>query len=423
MPFSALIPQLVSQFQTDILPQSLRFLIDVSPILLVCLLGSIFVPLWVRYVRARYFLDTKRVVLEIKLPKDTFKSPLAMELFLMSFHNTADGNWVKAYWDGETRPFVSLELISIEGQVKMLIWAEEKRRGFIESSLYAQFPGIEVTERDDYTRTATFDPKLQKMWGGEFKFTQKSDAYPIKTYIDYGLDKDPKEEFKVDPLAPLLEYLGSVGPNQQVWIQIIMRAHKDDAKKPGQFFKTTDATKDAANELINKLMIRDPKTKISGTFDEKTEMTKMPKLTKGEEQVIEAIERKISKQMFDCGIRAVYLAEKDFFNPANIGGIIGSFKQFSSEHLNGFKPGSAWYPTIEFPWQDIMDIRKNKFLKKMLQAYKRRSYFYHPFKGKIMVLNVEELATIFHFPGAVAGAPTFDRVPSRKSQAPANIPV
>ncbi len=38
------------------------------------------------------------------------------------------------------------------------------------------------------------------IWGCEFKFT-KGDGYPIKTYVDYGLDKDPKEEYKVDPLG------------------------------------------------------------------------------------------------------------------------------------------------------------------------------------------------------------------------------
>ena len=48
------------------------------------------------------------------------------------------------------------------------------------------------------------------LWGCEFKLL-KPDAYPIKTYIDFGLDKDPKEEFKVDPISPVIELFGSIG--------------------------------------------------------------------------------------------------------------------------------------------------------------------------------------------------------------------
>jgi hypothetical protein len=40
-----------------------------------------------------------------------------------------------------------------------------------------------------------------------------------------------------------------------------------------------------------------------------------------------------------------------------------------------------------------------------------------------MILNTEELATIFHFPGQVAGTPTLERVPSKKAEAPSNLPI
>jgi hypothetical protein len=58
-----------------------------------------------------------------------------------------------------------------------------------------------------------------------------------------------------------------------------------------------------------------------------------------------------------------------------------------------------------------------------LEAYKRRMFFYNPFIGTPFVLNSEELATIFHFPGQVAAAPNLYRVPSKKGQAPSNLPI
>jgi hypothetical protein len=257
----------------------------------------------------------------------------------------------------------------------------------------------------------------------EFKFTN-DDPYPIKTYVDYGLDKDPKEEFKVDPLIPLLEWLGSIGTNQQVWIQIPIRAHKSDQRKPGHIFKKTDLWKDRAKELVNEHLAREPGTKVSG-WDPETKTSQFVTVSKGEQDLVAALERAISKQSFDCGIRAIYIASRETFDgPNGIGGIIGSFKHFSTEHLNGFKPNNdKWLGQFEYPWQDYNNIRRNHVSKKAIAAYKRRSYFYPPYKSKALVMTVEELATIYHFPGSVAATPTLERIPSKKTTAPANLPV
>jgi hypothetical protein len=56
-------------------------------------------------------------------------------------------------------------------------------------------------------------------------------------------------------------------------------------------------------------------------------------------------------------------------------------------------------------------------------AYKRRSYFYRRIARKPLVMSVEELATIYHFPGSVAATPSLERIPSKKTAAPANLPV
>ena len=62
----------------------------------------------------------------------------------------------------------------------------------------------------------------------------------------------------------------------------------------------------------------------------------------------------------------------------------------------------------------------------ILNAYKMRDYFwkddYRGKKRKHFVLNTEELATIFHFPGRVAGTPTLGRVLSKKGAPPSDLP-
>ncbi len=417
-------PWLVDDFQSSILPQSLQYIIFASPVLLAIILGMILWPLWVNYVRSKNYFSVKRALLEIRLPRDTFKSPLAMEVFLQSLHNTSDGSAFKQYWSGETRPWYSLEIASIEGRVKFFIWTEDARKHGVMSALYSQFPGIEVHEAEDYTRSVHFDAKTMKVWAAEFALT-KEDAYPIKTYVDYGLDKDPKEEFKVDPLLPLLEFFGSVGPNQQVWMQIPIRAHKKEQRKPGHWFKKTDAWQDQAKKIVNEIMVRDAKTKISGTPPEEGKFPVGPTLSKGEQVIIEAVERSVSKLGFDVGIRFIYIAKREYFNtPFGIGGIIGNMKHFNTEHLNGFKPnGKVWHHRLSNPWDDYKDTRRNRWSAEAIAMYKRRSFFYPPYSGTPIVLNTEELATIYHFPGSVAATPTLERIPSKKGEAPTNLPI
>lgn len=432
MDLSSLQP-LIGELQKHILPQVIQYTIFLSPVLLAILLGHIFWPLWLRYIRAKFSYGLKYTLLELRLPKDVFKSPFAMEVVLQAIHNTANGSTFAQYWKGEYRPFYSLEIVSIEGQIKFYIWCEDRRKIGIMSALYSQYPGIEIIESADYAQSVHFDPKEMKVWGADFTFTKKADEgehYPIRTYVDYGLLDDPKEELKVDPLVPVLEFLGSLGPNQQIWFQYIVQAHIKNDHKPGTLWKKTDLWKDQSIALVNKLMMRDAKTKglakeLSDKL-EKGEFPDIPRLSKGEQDIVAAIERRLSKQAFDVGLRAVYVAKKDVFNAVHgVGGIIGAFKHFSSEHMNGIKQnGDTWLAQFGgVPWEDYKDIRRNYYSGAIIKAYRRRSYFYPPYQGTPMTMSVEELATLFHIPGSVAGTPTLARVPSKKAEAPTNLPI
>lgn len=418
---SALFPNTIGEaLQTPV-----QILVSISPILLAWILFKIFWPLWLNYVRSDFFGGLKYAVLEIRLPREIHKSPLAMELVLNALHNSSDGGKFAQYWKGEKRPAYSFEIASIEGVVKFYVRTEDRRKSGVMSAFYSQYPGIEIHEVEDYTKGVFFDPKTSKQWGAEFILT-KEDPYPIKTYVDYGLDANPKEEHKNDPMTPFLEFLGSIGANQQIWIQYIFRAHIKEQRKPGTFWTKTDAYKDEAQALINKIMVRDKKTKVAGTKDKETGRVIPPTLSEGEKEVIKAIERNMGKLPFDVGIRVIYNAKKELFDkPNGVGGIISSFKQYSTENFNGFKPnGDKWGPKFSgLPWEDYQNFRQNKENKKVLEAFKRRSFFYEPFVSSPMVLSSEEFATMYHFPGSVAATPTLARIPSKKSEAPANLPI
>jgi hypothetical protein len=193
---------------------------------------------WMRYRRALFLSKQEPTLLEIRVPKEVSKSPAAMEVVLGVLWNPGgEGNVLEKYWDGGVRPWFSLELVSLEGQVKFFIWTWKKNMEGIATSIYAQYPNTEVIEVPDYTLAILHDPAQNDLYAAEFALT-KPDPYPIKTYIDYGLDTDPKEEYKIDPLATVLEYLGSLGSGEQAWIQILVRAHKKEDSKGGSLLAT-----------------------------------------------------------------------------------------------------------------------------------------------------------------------------------------
>jgi hypothetical protein len=381
--------------------------------------GAIFYSVWLAYVRRYHLYDQDYVLLEIILPKEQTKSPKAMELVLHALHQTSvPGKFIGKFWQGRVPAWFSLELVSIEGEVHMFIWTPEFFQEIIEFNIYAQYPEVEVNEVPDYTNFLKFDTDLFEMWGAEFTLT-KDDPYPIKTYIDYEFTGGKDEENQVDPMTPILEYLGSARQGEQIWIQILLRGH-DGKKKPGSLFKTIK-WQEEGEELVNDLMKRDSDTKLPENAGEEGSNVS-PSLNEEEQDTIKAIERNISKLGFDCGIRGLYIAEEGNFRTVNIPGLIGSFKQFNAKGRNGFKP-TRGMTQFDFPWKDYKDKRKNRVREQLFDAYRRRSYFYPPYTRPSFVLSAEELATMFHFPGEVSKTPTFKRIESKKSQPPSDLPV
>ncbi|MEK7136109.1 MAG: hypothetical protein AAB821_00745 [Patescibacteria group bacterium] len=371
---------------------------------------------WMLYVQAYYINNLEWFLLEVRIPREVTKPPQAMEVLLTIMNQTKDGTFYDRWWEGFVRFWFSLEVVSFGGEIHFYIRTPKQFRNVVESQIYSQFSQAEVSEVPDYTLSLSFDQPGSDwdMWGANFKL-DKPDHFPIKTYVDYGLDKEMEEENKVDPLTPVLELLGSITPGEQIWIQIPIIASRARFHKPGTLFKKID-WKDAAKTELDKLQKRDVQTK-EGEFNMgKFSQTPIEKLT------ADAIARSLTKVGFDCGYRVIYLAKKDKINGGIIGGIIGTTKQYNSPHLNSFKLDKK--VGFEYPWQDITGRRTEKIKHELFDAYRKRSYFFTPYKeDHPFVLTTEELATIFRFPGLVAATPTLGRIESKRAEPPSNLPI
>ncbi len=395
----------------------LGILFSVSPLWLPYILFHLFHEEWMGFVRLEFVEKQGRVTLEIKFPQEVSKSPLAMELFLTQLYQIASpDNLIETYWDGKHPPIFGLEMVSDGGVVHFYISAPVKKyKNIVESQLYAQYPGIVITElKTDYTHAVPWDPKKWGYFSMHLRL-KKASPYPIKTYIDFGLDKDPKEEFKVDPITPVLELLGSLNPGERIWIQFLISGHTKKNFQRGSLSAHDDWTHEVQEE-IDRLAQRDHHKQGAVEFES------APRVTPGERDTISALERHMGKYAFDTKLRVLYAAPFEAYIPGDrIGAMLTLWRAF--DDINRNQIGMGWRTDYNWNWwQDPSGKKREYHRKRELKEYKLRMYNNQSKIDRGFIMTTEELATLFHPAGAVVLTPSLERIPSARSEPPANLP-
>lgn len=397
------------------------FIVAVSPIWVPVTLFYIFFDRWGDYVFLKFQDDNGRVTLRIRPPQEVFKSPEAMEaVFAQIYQSYARDNLIQTYIDGKRPLTFSFELANVDGEVRFYINVPRKKvKNALEAQLYAQYPGIEVIEEPiDYTAEIKNDLDTHDFMS--FHFVKKAEeVVPIKTYIDFGLDRMPKEEEKFEPMAPLLEHIGKCKPHERIWIQILATPHVEENFKNGQLTAKPTWEK-AAKAYVNKLSGR----KSDGTGP--VEFEGQPRLTQGERDTVAAIERNVTKYAYEVAIRAMYVTlDKNKFDGDMIGPILRGLSQWDMIGRNQIS--LKWRTDFDWPWiSDPSGTKKKYYKKRELDFYKGRNYLpgdVKKFGDKPKVMSVEELASIYHIPGKSVVTPNLARVESIRRNAPANLPV
>jgi hypothetical protein len=382
-------------------------------------------------------------MLELKMPSEVEKPIKAMESVfagLWQYHDPANPRekWI----DGQTQVNFSIEIVSSEGQVHFYMRIVQGSRRLIETAIYSQYPAAEITLVEDYTKFFPRDipNKDWEMWGLSYKL-EKPDVYPIKTYAAFFEESTTeKEEKRVDPLSLLLEGLAKLGQGEHMWVQIILWPRLD----------SENHYVERGQEIIDKLVRRPDKAKKATLMGELVKAgtllaTGKPveemaakeeiippemKLTPGEREIVASIERKISKYVFQASIRFIYLAKREnYFSPTKALPM-SFFSQLSTATFNNFKPISPTITKVKTVMTWFLDARR-AFLKKrrLYRYYLSRLRPFYPWEGKEKaesgryILNIEELATIFHFPGKMmVPGMTVPRIESKKGEAPSELP-
>ena len=389
--------------------------------------------LWLNSRQTKYGETLEYTLLAIDIPKENEQSPKAIEnMFDQISGAHSSYGFIDKWWYGKTQAKFGFEIISVDGYVQFLIYTQTGFRDLVEAAIYAQYPDAEITEVEDYTENAPerFPNEDYKLWGAEFIESSK-DVYPIQTYPFF--EHSLTQEFK-DPMAALMEIMGSLKKGENVWLQYVVTMEgfewvgrckkeinkitgKDKGKnKKGFFDEIVDFFINLFNETASQLATGGGEVK-----QEKPEIQRnlMMELTPGEVEAVKAIEAKMGKIGFRVKMRMVYFAPKENYSTRRgVSATVGAIKQFAGP-FNGFKPESRLTRTKDHIFFETKRLaaRRNR----ILNAYKTRSNYLGVGEG--FVLNSEELATVFHFPIAEAvKTPLVKKVESKKAEPPINLP-
>ncbi len=405
------------------------------PLAFVFLYGVFF--LWVFYRQTLWYnKNFVMTVLAVDIPRGNEQSPMAVEnllLYLAGTHGTF--NLLETYWEGKIQLCTTLEIVSIDGYTQFIIHTPTKFKDLVESAVYAQYPDAEITEIDDYTKDfegMKFPDEEYDIWGTEFIHDNK-DAYPIRMYKDFEHNIGrPETQFK-DPMASLMDLCSSLNKGEQLWFQIILKPIGFDwmdgldeevnkilgekkTSKQNFLNKGSDLALGGINAVANAVL-----GSTTAEIEKKEEDTalRMLNLKPKQKKQVEAIHEKTSKMGFKFKIRMVYLAKKDVMNKSKvINGFVGFMKQFKDMDLNGFKPDLDRTGTTAayFFQKKHLGRKKNRILKNYISRSSSAG-------RKTTILNVEEIATVWHFPlDASVKAPLIEKTPGKKAEAPMSLP-
>jgi len=359
----------------------------------------------------RYFLrrfyripnSLRRVVMLVTLPKEKSRNEkeqqpenTVQEMLdqVEAWYSTLGGmraqRGLRAFFLGRQDIF-SLEIVAHQGLISFYVVVPHYLQHYMEEQIHAQFPKANVEIVEDYN---IFRPESQVL--ATTLVFRKSYIFPIKTY----------RHLDVDPLNSILNVLSKLHKEEGAVIQYICRSAKSHwhnkgakvAKKMHEGEKLNEAMAGFGplNILREIFHIFFPKKK-----DESKAMSGVVQLSARDEEIAKSLEEKTSRAGLDVNIRLVVSAlDKERANNI-LKSIVDSFSQYTLyEYGNGFKAQS---------------YRKNESIIK--------HYIYRTFdERRKLVLNSEEMASLFHFPLSITEIPNIRWLEAKKGAAPVNIP-
>ena len=327
------------------------------------------------------------VLLLVEIPRTNDKKELSAEQMFAALHGIYKP--IKKLFGNAylKQDHISFEIASIGQRIRFYVWAPSDLQSFIEGQIYAQYPQAQISTTDDYANRSMYQKVI---YTTELTLTDH-ETLPIKTF----------PSFEVDPLASITATLSKLDqPDEELWVQMIVRPIGDEWHEKSQRMvrKIKDGSKSWTTtgglayfgQALGAL-IKPP--------DAVTTRTASDDLSERDKTRIAAIEEKSKKLGYQVKIRIAYAGNDQPTAKLRMQAMVGTFKQFNTTNLNGFHSKSGSFDP-------------NK-----LDDYQQRS-----FSDRGYILNIEEVASVFHLPHTTVETPNIVWATTRTAEPPSNLP-
>src|SRR3989344_936928 len=375
-------------------------------LLLLLILGFFVVLLSEQSHKNSFFGGLETVLFMVLMPKNESKQEDAVkkeEKVIISQMEQVLANFLylkkpKLFYEP---PSVALEIASQTGGSDISFYVSVPK--YLETAFEKYVQGVyprAIVDKipNDYT---IFEPQGQT--AGAYLKLKEHYLFPISTY----------QKWEKDPLSTITNNLSKITADEGAAIQIIIRPLKGlDIRKKGEKAlgkiregkqarsAVSEATQGIFMNIISEIT-KDAQQKSPDAKAKELELQK-PKEQGFDQVAYDAVQNKIQKQPFEANVRLVTSAPTKERAEDILNHLVGAFSQFSLSAINSL---------------DAKIISKSQ-MKKFVYEFSFRIFN----KKQRAILNIEELASMYHFPTHFTETPYIKAAKAAVGAPPGDLP-
>lgn len=317
-----------------------------------------------------------------------FKEQISlMEQLLSNLKSLYRGNFLGWLLGQE---YISFEYTAHANEIYFYIVVPRKSKLLVEKQIIGFYPDCLIEETSEIN---IFENRKSVL--GEAMILKKGDEFPIRTY----------QKLESDSMNAILSALGRLSENTSATIQILLKPEDDNWQNRIKKMIRKEEKNPGKRRYISFNPLVWMRGFLAIFFQDPEEKNKKDEPEIDEKDPIDdegLMKEKVKKTGFLVMVRVIVTADDDAIANAELRNIISSFSQFASPAYNRFRP------------------MHHKSLSVLIQYFILRQFAWWQ---KNFLLNIEEIATLFHFPHS-----KYNKQPEIKWQhfrvvkAPTNIP-
>lgn len=346
----------------------------------------------------------KQKVLLVRVPKELKKEDAnqeksqqqiqeligAMETIFATLGSLKAEHGIGTWFLGRHDVF-AFEMVAHKDKVSFYVSIPAKYQAFTEEQIHAQYPHAEIEETSDYN---IFSPN--GVIAASYLTLKRQNYFPIKTY----------RKLESDAMNSLTNALAKIDADDGAAIQYLVRSASSHWRHEGlRVAKAMHQGKKLKHaqhgEQIWSSVGKELSSLASTKKPEEKKHDEPYRLSPLEEEMVKGLEEKSAKAGLDVNIRVVVSSKTPEQAQRYLNDILGAYGQFNVyEYGNSFKK------------------KMPRFQSSMVRQFIYRHFDEH----HRIVLNAEEIASLFHMPLPITETPKINWLLSRKAVPPSNLP-